>query len=72
MYLHHNLKASSMVLVAKASKSLNNNHNNNNRLLQVSALPGDLVVGHKLVDSVAVLRFGLISLSLHDLYLYGN
>ena len=35
--------ASSMVLVAKASKSLNNNHNNNNLLLQVSALPGDLV-----------------------------
>ena len=32
-----------MVLVAKASKSLNNNHNNNNLLLQVSALPGDLV-----------------------------
>ena len=35
--------ASSMVLVAKASKSLNNNHNNNNLLLQVSALPDDLV-----------------------------
>ena len=36
--------ASSMVLVAKTSNSLNDNHNNNNLLLQVSALPGDLVL----------------------------